>query len=87
MSSTVQVTDSAGNVSNYTSDMVGGAWYVSDSQGSGCSSCTVRGTNHNDCDSAGNVLDSIDELSHETTYSYDANGNQTSQTQTLDSKT
>src|SRR5262249_34624198 len=40
--SMVQVTDSASNVTNYTFTMQGGTWHTIASQGSGCSSCTVR---------------------------------------------
>jgi hypothetical protein len=42
-----QVTDSLGNASSYTSQTFGSRRVLSDAQGSGCSSCTSRGTIHN----------------------------------------
>jgi RHS repeat-associated protein len=87
INSTVQVTDSAGHTSNYTSVMLGGSWYASDAQGSGCSSCSVRGTIHNDYDGAGNMLATTDELGRTKTYTYDAASNATSQSIQLDAST
>ncbi len=75
LSSTLQVTDSLGNSSSYTSAVIGGRWVVTDSQGSGCSSCTQRGTIHDTYDSTGNLLTRTDELGHTKTYTYDSNGN------------
>ena len=71
----VQVTDSLGHITSYASTMIGGAWRASDSQGSGCSSCTVRGTIHNDFDTLGNVLVRTDELGQTTNYEYDPANN------------
>jgi RHS repeat-associated protein len=82
---TSQLTDSLGNVSTYTSEMIGGSWHDLSSTGSGCSSCTVRGTLSNTFDATGNVLTHTDELNHVTTFTYDANDNLTSQSQPLDS--
>jgi RHS repeat-associated protein len=87
ISTSAQVTDSLGHSSNYTSVMIGGSWLGSDSQGSGCSSCTVRGTVHNDYDPLGNLLATKDELLRETDFTYDANGNVASQTAHLDANT
>ena len=42
------LTDSLGHQSTYTAELAGGKWYVNNSQGSGCSSCTVRGNTHDD---------------------------------------
>ena len=67
--------------------MVGGSFHVSSSDGSGCSSCNIRGIYQRDYDSLGNVLDTIDELGHKTSYSYDGNNNVTSQSQPLNSST
>jgi RHS repeat-associated protein len=78
INSTIQLTDSLGNQSSYTSEMVGGKWYVSQAQGSGCSSCTVRGNRTNQYDNFGNVLSATDELGRVTTYTYDSNDNLTS---------
>ncbi|HWZ43829.1 MAG TPA: RHS repeat domain-containing protein [Candidatus Saccharimonadales bacterium] len=75
VNSTVQVTDALGHGSSYTSAMVGGNWYMTDAQGSGCSSCTVRGMVTDDLDTVGNLLGSTDELGHRTSFVYDANGN------------
>ncbi len=78
INSTIQLTDSLGHQSSYTSEMVGGKWYVSQAQGSGCSSCTVRGNRTNQYDNFGNVLSATDELGRVTTYTYDSNNNVTS---------
>ena len=87
LNTTVQVTDSLGHISSYTSAMLGGNWYNSSSTGSGCSSCTVRGTLNNTLDSAGNRLSHSDELGHVTSYTYDANNNLASQSAQLDANT
>jgi RHS repeat-associated protein len=87
INTSAQITDSLGRSSSYTSVMLGGSWLGSDSQGSGCSSCTVRGTIHNDFDPVGNLLATTDELLHKTDFTYDANGNVASQTAHLDTNT
>lgn len=87
INTSAQITDSLGRSSSYTSVMLGGSWLGSDSQGSGCSSCTVRGTIHNDYDLVGNLLATTDELLHKTDFTYDANGNVASQTAHLDANT
>jgi RHS repeat-associated protein len=78
LSRTVQSSDSLGNSTAYTAQMVGGRWVVTDSQGSGCSTCTVRGNIHNTYDGSGNLLSRTDELGRITSYTYDANNNVTS---------
>ncbi len=75
LSTSVQVTDSLGNNSSYTSAMLGGAWQNIAATGSGCSSCTVRGNVQDSYDGSGNVLTHTDELGHVTTYTYDAANN------------
>jgi YD repeat-containing protein len=87
INTSAQITDSLGRSSSYTSVMLGGSWLGSDSQGSGCTSCTVRGTIHNDYDPVGNLLATTDELLHKTDFTYDANGNVASQTAHLDANT
>ena len=87
INTSAQITDSLGRSSSYTSVMLGGSWLGSDSQGSGCSSCTVRGTIHNDYNPVGNLLATTDELLHKTDFTYDANGNVASQTAHLDANT
>jgi RHS repeat-associated protein len=72
------LTDSLGNSTQYASASIGGAWLPINSQGSGCSSCSLRGTIQNTYDSAGNVLTRTDELGRTTTYTYDTNNNVTS---------
>jgi RHS repeat-associated protein len=72
------LTDSMGHQTKYLSQMIGGKWYVNSSQGSGCSSCTLRGTIEKQYDGFGNVILNTDELSHTTSYSYDTNQNMTS---------
>jgi RHS repeat-associated protein len=72
------LTDSFGNQTTYLSEMIGGKWYVYNSQGSGCSSCTLRGNTTRQFDGFGNVISNTDELSHTTSYTYDTNQNMTS---------
>jgi RHS repeat-associated protein len=61
---TAVVTDSLGNQSTYHSSLFGGMFQFTDSTGSGCSTCNVRGTIHNEYDSKGNRLWVTDELGH-----------------------
>ena len=75
VTSGLTLTDSLGNTTTYNAQIVAGVWQVTDSQGSGCSSCTQRGTIHKTFDSQGNVLTQTDELGRTTTYTYDSNGN------------
>jgi RHS repeat-associated protein len=75
ISSLLTLTDSLGHQTTYASVMVGGKWYVNNSQGSGCSSCTVRGSIQNQYDGFGNVTLRTDELSHTISYTYDSNQN------------
>ncbi len=81
INSTVQLTDSLGNQTSYTSELHGGRWYFAQGQGSGCSTCNVRGTISNSYDNNGNELASTDELGLVTTYTYDSNNDVTSVTQ------
>jgi RHS repeat-associated protein len=87
VNTSAQITDSLGHSSSYTSVMLGGTWLGSDAQGSGCSSCTVRGTIHNDYDSVGRLTATTDELLHVTNFAYDADGNVSSTTAHLDANT
>jgi RHS repeat-associated protein len=83
LNTTVHVTDSLGNNSTYTSLIAGGQWVGQSSTGSGCSTCTVRGTLTDLVDGSGNILSHTDELGHVTNYTYDANNNLASQSQQL----
>jgi YD repeat-containing protein len=69
------LTNSLGYTSHYTASQYGGQWFVTDADGGGCSSCTLRGVVHNSYDSAGNLLSSTDELGRVTSYTYDPNTN------------
>ena len=71
----IQITDSNGHSSTYTSAMIGGQWVPSATQGSGCSTCTERGNISYTYDSAGHPLTRTDENGNTTTYTYDGNGN------------
>ena len=75
ISTSITLTDSFGRQSTYGSVMVGGKWYVNNSAGSGCSSCTVRGSIQYQYDNFGNVTLMTDELGHTTAYTYDSNQN------------
>jgi RHS repeat-associated protein len=88
VNTTVQITDSQGHSSSYTSAMIGGAWVGTDATGSGCTSCTIRGTIHDDYDpSTGNLTAHTDELGRITNNAYDADSNVTSTTAHLDANT
>ena len=72
---TIQLTDSKNDQSNYTSAMIGGLWVPTTIQGSGCSTCTIRGNVSYSYDSNGDPLSRTDENGNTTTYTYDSNGN------------
>jgi RHS repeat-associated protein len=76
LSLTVQVTDSLGHQTNYISAPNGGAWEITDSQGSGCSSCTARGNYHFEFDGYGNQVWTTDPLGNVTLSSYDTSGDE-----------
>ena len=78
LTSTADLTDSLGNPTTYVSAVIGGSWVPLSAQGSGCSTCTVRGTVANTYDSLGDILTHKDELGRTTTYTYDNYGNVTS---------
>jgi len=84
---TTTVTDSLGNSSYYDALMAGGLWMSADSQGSGCTTCTIRGVTQNTYDSRSNLLSTTDPAGHTTTYTYDSSNNQLSQSVQLDSST
>jgi RHS repeat-associated protein len=73
--STANLTDSLGNQTTYTSEQIAGRWLPLSVQGSGCSSCSLRGTISYTYDSYGNALSRTDENGNITTYTYDSNGN------------
>ena len=82
------LTDSLGNQTIYTSDNVGGAWNITQVQGPGCASCTMRGNTQLAYDAAGNLLSSTDANSHSTSYTYDtATNNMLSQSAESDAGT
>jgi RHS repeat-associated protein len=70
---TVQLTDSKGNITTYTSALIGGKWVPTVGQGSGCSSCSQRGNISHTYDAVGNVLSRTDENGNTTTYTYTGN--------------
>jgi len=81
VTSSIQLTDSLGNETTYSSLLAGGKWFVSNSQGSGCSSCTIRRTIQRQFDSYGDVTSYTDERGNTTSYTYDANFDLASVTQ------
>ena len=83
----IQLVDSLGHSTTYTSQVGAGRWLPTDSQGSACSTCSVRGDNHNTYDSNGNILTSTDPLGHVTTYTYDSSNNMLSQSTPLNGTT
>jgi RHS repeat-associated protein len=83
----VQVTDSLGNQTTYVSSLAGGQYSYTNAQGSGCSSCTVRGTVQNSYDANGNVELSVDAMGNDTSYQYDSSNNLTSRTSQVNATT
>src|SRR6185437_7528767 len=79
----VGLTDSLGNQTAYNSAPNGGAWVVTSSQGSGCSSCTVRGNIQNLYDGNGNRIGTTDPNENTTLYAYDSSGDVTTQASVL----
>jgi len=71
----IQATDSQNNQSSYTAGMVGGMWVPLSAQGSGCSTCTLRGNIGYTYDKTGRVLTRTDENGNTTSYTYDLQGN------------
>jgi len=80
-----QLTDSLGNPSQYTVTSQGGNWFPTASQGTGCSSCTLRGSITSAPDAIGNVLTSTDDLGNTTSFTYDPDSNLASLSKPLDS--
>ncbi|MGC2830144.1 MAG: IPT/TIG domain-containing protein, partial [Candidatus Acidiferrum sp.] len=78
LSSMTNLTDSLGNPTTYIAEVIGARWLPVSSQGSGCSSCTMRGAIQQTYDSRGNILTKTNELGATTTYTYDSNNNVTS---------
>jgi RHS repeat-associated protein len=69
------LTASNGNQTTYTSTMVGGTWSLLNSQGPGCSSCSVRGNVQKTYDINGNLLTTTDPNGNVITYTYDGANN------------
>ncbi len=83
----ITLTNSLGYQSTYSNAVYGGTLVVSDSNGVGCASCTLRGIQHFAFDVSGNVISSTDALAHTTSYTYNGNNNVTSTTTQVDSST
>jgi RHS repeat-associated protein len=69
------LTASNGNQTTFTSTMVGGTWSMLNSQGPGCSSCSVRGNVQDTYDINGNLLTTTDPNGNTITYTYDSVSN------------
>jgi YD repeat-containing protein len=83
----VYLKDTFGNQSIYTSQDVGGAWNITEAQGSGCSTCTIRGNTQWTYDTSGDVLSAVDANNHTTSYTYDTASNMLSQSAQSDAGT
>jgi RHS repeat-associated protein len=81
------VTDSLGNPTTYTSSIFGAQWLFTDASGSGCSSCSTRGTIHNQFDGNGNPAWTTDALGHTVAYKYDTSNNLLAQYVQVDATT
>jgi len=85
LTSSVTLTDSLSHTSTYASAVVGGRWLLTDSQGSGCSTCNVRGNTHASLDAVGNVVASTDPMGNVTTNTYYSTNDLHTQTKPVDS--
>lgn len=85
VNTTVTLTDSLNHTTTYTSAVVGGEWRLTDSQGSGCTTCSARGNGHATFDAVGNALSATDPNGNVTTNTYDSTNDLLSQTQPVDS--
>ncbi len=83
----VTLTDSLGNQTTYSSSLFGGAWAFTDADGSGCSSCTARGTIHRQYDGNGNPAWMTDALGNTASYRFDSSNNMLSQTAQVSTNT
>jgi RHS repeat-associated protein len=81
VSASATLFDSLGNQSTFAAAIAGGKWVVTNAQGSGCSSCTVRGNYTYQYDAYGNVLSTSDPLGNVTSNAYDSKNNLTQVTQ------
>jgi len=81
------LTDSLGNQTTYNSSLFGGAWAFTDAEGSGCSSCTTRGTIHREYDGNGNPAWTTDALGNTISYRHDSSNNMLSQTAQVSTNT
>ncbi|HVO64555.1 MAG TPA: IPT/TIG domain-containing protein [Terriglobales bacterium] len=67
-----QLVDSQNHQTTYLFAMIGGIWAPIQVQGSGCSTCTIRGNISYTYDGSGNPLSRTDENGNTTTYTYDS---------------
>lgn len=74
---TANVTDSLGHTTTYHSSLAGDEWKFTDSEGSGCSTCTVRGSFTNQYDANGNPMSSVDPNGNNTLWAFDSTGDMT----------
>ena len=79
VSITVTLTDSLSNQTVYTSADIGGSWNLTQVQGSGCSTCTVRGNQTLTYDTSGDVMSVLDANNNSTSYTWDGVSNMLSQ--------
>jgi RHS repeat-associated protein len=87
LASSVVLTDSLGNTTTYTSEVAGATWVGVQSQGSGCSTCSMRGNITNTFDLNGNLLTNTDPNGITTTYTYDSSNDLQTESRPLNSST
>jgi RHS repeat-associated protein len=75
ITASARLTDSLGNTTSYGSQVIGGLWSLTNTQGSGCSTCTSRGNITYTYDGRGNILTETDALGYVTTNTYDSLNN------------
>ena len=83
----VTLTDSLGNQTTYSSSPFGGAWQLTNAQGSGCSSCTTRGTIQTQYDGNGNPAWVTDALGNTVGSQYNSSNEMLTQTSPVNGTT
>lgn len=76
----VTLTDSLGNQTTYSSSLFGGAWALTNAQGSGCSSCTTRGNIQSQYDGNGNPAWTTDAVGNTTSFQFNSSNEMVTQT-------
>ncbi len=85
--SVTRLTDSKGNITDYTFTPRNGRQFITSITGSGCASCGGRGNSSFTYDANGNRTSATDALGRVTTFTYDAMGNVLTKSQVVGGQT